>query len=374
MGQLSKDELERLKQHKYSSTGTSLVEPYFQVYWKWLIEFFPLWVAPNAITFLGLIVNFVTSSLLIFYCSTATETAPSWVFFVNGLGLFIYQSLDAIDGKQARRTGSSTPLGELFDHGMDSISTVLVAQAISITMKLGELPWWMFFMCLSSYFTFYFSHWCSYVTGTLQFGLIDVTELQLSTIMCFFITSIAGQEFWSSKVFMFDFTLQHVVATCVFIGCIYSCFRFGKLLFKGGCGRNGSTIADTGVLSPGINIFLVIFFACCTAYRSEYGILEKDPVLFLVFIGINSAKVTNRIIVAHMCRSELPYLDRSQWGPFFIIFNQYMYTLINERWMFIVCCIYNLWDLIDYMINTYNQIADSYGIYVFSLAPRKKIS
>jgi len=296
------------------------------------------------------------------------------VYFVNGLGLFIYQSLDAIDGKQARRTGSSTPLGELFDHGMDSISTVLVAQAFSITLKLGELPWWMFFMCLSSYSTFYFSHWCSYVTGTLQFGLIDVTELQISTILCFFITSITGPEFWSSKVLMFDFTLQHVLVTCVFFGCIYSYFRFTKLLFKGGCGRNGSTIADTGVLSPGINIFLVIFFACCTAYRSEYGILEKDPVLFLVFIGINSAKVTNRIIVAHMCRSELPYLDRSQWGPFFIIFNQYMYTLINERWMFIVCCIYNLWDLIDYMIKTYNQIADSYGIYVFSLAPRKKIS
>lgn len=37
--------------------------------------------------------------------------------------MFIYQSLDAIDGKQARRTGTSTPLGELFDHGCDSIST-----------------------------------------------------------------------------------------------------------------------------------------------------------------------------------------------------------------------------------------------------------
>lgn len=34
-----------------------------------------------------------------------------------GIGLFVYQSLDAIDGKQARRTGMSGPLGELFDHG-----------------------------------------------------------------------------------------------------------------------------------------------------------------------------------------------------------------------------------------------------------------
>jgi phosphatidylglycerophosphate synthase len=39
------------------------------------------------------------------------------------MGLFIYQTLDAIDGKQARRTGSSNALGELFDHGCDSMST-----------------------------------------------------------------------------------------------------------------------------------------------------------------------------------------------------------------------------------------------------------
>jgi hypothetical protein len=32
------------------------------------------------------------------------------------------QTLDAIDGKQARRTGSSSPLGQLFDHGTRSRS------------------------------------------------------------------------------------------------------------------------------------------------------------------------------------------------------------------------------------------------------------
>jgi len=45
------------------------------------------------------------------------------MYFFTALGLFIYQSLDAIDGKQARRTKTSSPLGELFDHGCDSVST-----------------------------------------------------------------------------------------------------------------------------------------------------------------------------------------------------------------------------------------------------------
>lgn len=49
--------------------------------------------------------------------------APTWAFLLSALGLFIYQSLDAIDGKQARRTNSSSALGELFDHGCDAVST-----------------------------------------------------------------------------------------------------------------------------------------------------------------------------------------------------------------------------------------------------------
>lgn len=56
--------------------------------------------------------------------------APLWAYLLCAVGLFVYQSLDAIDGKQARRTNSSSPLGELFDHGCDSLSTGRPLQAI----------------------------------------------------------------------------------------------------------------------------------------------------------------------------------------------------------------------------------------------------
>ena len=46
--------------------------------------------------------------------------------------MFLYQTLDAIDGKQARRTGSSNALGELFDHGCDSLSNRKILRIIKI--------------------------------------------------------------------------------------------------------------------------------------------------------------------------------------------------------------------------------------------------
>lgn len=61
-------------------------------------------------------------AIMIPYDQTLSKNIPSWTFFVAALFQFLYQTLDAIDGKQARRTKTSTPLGQLFDHG--KLSTI----------------------------------------------------------------------------------------------------------------------------------------------------------------------------------------------------------------------------------------------------------
>ncbi|KAK7083525.1 Choline/ethanolaminephosphotransferase 1, partial [Halocaridina rubra] len=111
MGHLKDYQLRRLGEHKYSCTSSSLLDPLMQKWWCWLVEQCPMTLAPNLITISGLILNVVTSLLLIYYSPDAKQEVPRWACFLCALGLFIYQSLDAIDGKQARRTGSSSPLG-----------------------------------------------------------------------------------------------------------------------------------------------------------------------------------------------------------------------------------------------------------------------
>ena len=53
------------------------------------------------------------------------------------MGLFMYQTMDNIDGKQARRTGTSSGLGELFDHGIDSLNCTLASLLETAAMGLG---------------------------------------------------------------------------------------------------------------------------------------------------------------------------------------------------------------------------------------------
>jgi ethanolaminephosphotransferase len=87
-----------------------------------------MWLAPNLITLLGLMAilfNIVTIQVLV---PDLVGPGPTWMYWSFVIGLWIYSTLDNVDGKQARRTGytlpllelisgSSSPLGELFDHG-----------------------------------------------------------------------------------------------------------------------------------------------------------------------------------------------------------------------------------------------------------------
>lgn len=70
---LSAAQLRRLEEHRYCAAGVSVLEPPLQRYWAWLLRWVPLWLAPNSITLLGLVINLLTTLLLIAYCPTATE-------------------------------------------------------------------------------------------------------------------------------------------------------------------------------------------------------------------------------------------------------------------------------------------------------------
>ena len=162
---LNEQQLKNLESHKYNSSGTTILDKYFQVWWNFVVSFCPSWLAPNTITVIGLLFNIVGTLTLLYYCPTATEVAPRWCWLFNAACLFIYQTLDAIDGKQARKTGNSSPLGELFDHGCDSISMVMVTMNLFVMYQTGDEPGMMVLACLINNGGFYLAHWATYTTG-----------------------------------------------------------------------------------------------------------------------------------------------------------------------------------------------------------------
>lgn len=57
-----------------------------------------------------------------------------------------------------------------------------------------------FFQCFCAVTLFYCAHWQTYVSGTLHFGRIDVTEAQYIIIAIQLISATFGSSVWSTKV------------------------------------------------------------------------------------------------------------------------------------------------------------------------------
>lgn len=123
------------------------------------------------------------------------------VYWLSALGLFLYQTLDALDGKQARRTGSSSPLGQLFDHGCDALSTVFNVLSAAATVQVGA--GYRAFIVLSSVSTtFYLAQWEEYHTGVMTCGngWYGVTEGQLSLVLFHILAAVFGAGFWTAQL------------------------------------------------------------------------------------------------------------------------------------------------------------------------------
>jgi ethanolaminephosphotransferase len=151
-----------------------------------ILQFFPLWVAPNLITFSGFLLTVFNFLLFAYYdwdftaanriprnnnitilasliedipeLENGKSPIPNWVFLLTSIFVMVAYTLDGIDGKQARRTGTSTPLGELFDHGLDSYSSLFIMIYLFSLFGTNDFPVMrMQFMTFCVYLNFYVS-------------------------------------------------------------------------------------------------------------------------------------------------------------------------------------------------------------------------
>ena len=200
---IRQEQLPGLKQYQYSGVDRSLLSRYVlsPYWWSQVIRLFPLSMAPNAITLSGFVFVVANVLTLLYYSPGLDQNCPVWVYASWSLGLFVYQTFDAIDGSQARRTGQSGPLGELFDHSVDALNTSLEVLIFSATMNFGQ-GWRTVAVLFATMLTFYVQTWDEYHTKTLTLGLVSgPIEGILSMCVVYAITAVKGGGwFWHQAV------------------------------------------------------------------------------------------------------------------------------------------------------------------------------
>ncbi|CAO3702973.1 unnamed protein product [Rhizopus stolonifer] len=280
-------------------------------------------MAPNMITLLGLS-TIGLNILTLFYYTSELEQCPNWVYYTFGAGLFIYQSLDAIDGKQARRTGASGPLGELFDHGCDALNTSLGVMTWASATCLNQ-SWWTVASLAAGLSNFYLSTWEEYHTGILFLGYFS-GPVEGVIMLCgiHFISGYFGPYFWTLRLNEFlpsvDFSnykllgylqLNHVL---IIIGAVVMLFNIASTLYNvisvklhpTDMSHQNSSIVDAALgLFPLVNM---LFWGYCWLQRWP-DLVTDHLALFIPFFGLLFGHQVGLMITAHVAKLKFPLVN-----------------------------------------------------------------
>lgn len=386
--------LANLRQYKYSGVDKSVMSNYVMCYWwNFVVTLLPMWLAPNVVTLAGFLIS-VSSTILIVYFreldtyvfsgglgSSHTEAGqyPPWVWYYAAATLFAYQTLDAVDGKQARRTKSGSPLGELFDHGCDAFITPLLQ--INLCTALGVSGFLRYFVCGVVNSGLLFAIWEQFVTGTLDFGYITgPTEGILITCFIFIMTGLHGVAVWDQPMPMswssthpsFPFELSSWRSLLVVFVVAAGAATILTNVFH--VATRSSVHKTRGVACISLLPSVVAFAVFTMYYYRRHDVFDANPFAGEVSFGFLTSYCATRLTVARLC--QMPYRP---WSPLFLV----TLTLIGGLLVFDVAgvnvtaygagCVFRalvcaaVVHYLHLIVSIFRQISESLEIQIFKI-------
>ncbi|KAB8356582.1 hypothetical protein FH972_024164 [Carpinus fangiana] len=320
MGYIKHSQLPKLKEYKYSGVDHSLTSKYvLKPFYTQFIKLFPMSMAPNLITLSGfgfVILNFLT---LLWYNPTLDQDCPPWVYASWSIGLFLYQTFDAVDGSQARRTKQSGPLGELFDHSVDALNTWLEVLLFAGAMTLGQ-GWKTVAVLFASLLTFYVQTWDEYHTKTLTLGIISgPVEGVLTLCIVYGVTAWIGHgSFWAQPMFKtLDVPHYAFIPDAVYNLAWNEWYMvYGGIVLVLNTYWSAANVVqhrrEQGKGNPAGALLGLLPFLTGAGLIGLYlhlqpTILHQHLVPFVFYAGLTNAYSVGQMITAHLTKSSFPY-------------------------------------------------------------------
>lgn len=298
MADLTEQDLENMKNHKYQTTGYTIIDNKMNPFWEKCATFLPYSYSPNMVTVTGLFCQILSIIVISFYDFTFSKPVPYYIPIFCGVMLFFAQTLDAIDGKHARRTKRSSPLGQLMDHGCDSMDnflyTIVIAQVYlfgdnvntAVVQILIQLPFYTY--TLEEHFT-----------GKLrtQINNVGVTEYQFCVIGLMLAAAIFGDKLIFLE--LFGYRLAYILLyICVALSLIQSIYLI-LLESKG---------SFSGIMKYNPILLLIAFFAA-EIYSTKLLIYPDKALLIIILNGMYYSLFTCKLIINNTAKRNIHLFD-----------------------------------------------------------------
>uniref|UniRef100_A0A1I8PWB6 Ethanolaminephosphotransferase 1 n=1 Tax=Stomoxys calcitrans TaxID=35570 RepID=A0A1I8PWB6_STOCA len=378
---LDKEHLNGFDNYKYSARDTSPLSVYvMHPFWNWIVKFFPRWLAPNVMTFLGFLCTALNFCLLSyydwnFYASSDLEGStpiPSWVWLCTAVNIFLAYTLDGIDGKQARRIGLSGPLGELFDHGLDSYTAVLIPTCLYSIFGRSPIysvaPIRMYYVCWMVFFNFYVSHWEKYNTGVLYLPWGYDLSMWGSTAM-YLVTWWCGYEFWKKEL-PFGIPLGNAMEFLLHFSAMANTPMVVVNIYNSYVQRTGKMRTLKEAIRPVWPLLAFMVLLLVWPFISPNDIMEKDPRVLFMLSGTIFSNISCRLIVAQMSNTRC---ESFHWmTPIYVLFIALgLWIPFLERFLLYVLFILTTLSHWHYGASVVNQMCEHFNRICFSVHMRK---
>lgn len=170
---------------------------------------------------------------------------------------------DCLDGYQARRTKTGSPLGEFMDHFLDCFVNAELLIPILVCYKVGN-PWLIFLILCKAYITQAAAFWERYKNGHMYFGRFSSSEVVLTftviITIAYFSPVINGavttlgsfdfiqNAFGNSCSFITNLTIAEAII-CIFVICSIVSDIFNFIRTRGASIRFWSYCAASVLIS-----------------------------------------------------------------------------------------------------------------------------
>lgn len=192
---------EVVRHYKYLCEDASILTPYMKKYfWRHLLALIPRYTSANLMSFVA---NFGSWAGFAALLGAFGDVGPgnTAAFLIAGFGIWFYHTMDNIDGSQARRTGTSSPLGEFMDHWFDTFNSFLLPMGIVMAFQVED--WVVLPLIFTSVWAFWATMWEQKITGTIILAAVSQVEGVILVILVHFFTAIMGYGFWTQEIFSF---------------------------------------------------------------------------------------------------------------------------------------------------------------------------
>lgn len=228
--------------------------------------------------------------------------------------------MDNVDGKQARRTGTSSGLGELFDHGIDSLNCTLASLLETAAMALGTSKSGVF-TALCPCLAMFFSTWETYHTHTLYLGYFNgPTEGILIACSVMAISGIYGPGIWTERIIdlvgekslfgydqlVGDYSIRDIWILIIVGSLVFGHMPFCVLNVVKARRRNGLPVLPVFLEWIPMAVYTLSIGAWLYSPHSTL-MRENHLVLFCLTMSFVFGRMTTKMILAHLTRQPFPY-------------------------------------------------------------------